>query len=167
MKKGCYFFIFLLYIGCTNYGQLTVVTDLPKTLREVSGMEPVAGANSLWMLNDSGNSAKLYQVSTQGKILKEVVVKAKNHDWEDLASDAEGNLYIADIGNNGNDRKNLVILKIKHQDLSGKKKVSVQKIQFSYPEQQQFPAKKTQRVFDAESLFWFQENVYIFTTGIY
>lgn len=163
MKKGCYFFVFLLYIGCTNYGQLTVIADLPKSLKEVSGMQQATGADFLWMLNDSGNSAKLYQVSTQGKILKEVDVKAKNYDWEDLTSDDEGNLYIADIGNNENDRENLVILKIKHQNLSGKKKVSVQKIQFSYPEQQEFPAKKTQRVFDAESLFWFQGNVYVFT----
>lgn len=155
--------IFLFFVSCKNYGQLKLVTHLPKALTEVSGTQVVANSNLIWMLNDSGNKPELFGVSAKGKIKKVLQIQAKNNDWEDLTSDSEGNVYIADFGNNLNKRKNLVILKISKQDLQTKKNVEVERIYFKYPKQTKFPPKKKKLFFDAESLLYFQDSLYIFT----
>jgi len=51
-------FLFLLIYSCDT-GNLTIVTDLPRTLDEVSGTETVSNSDLIWMLNDSGNKAKI------------------------------------------------------------------------------------------------------------
>ena len=152
-----------MIISCQDFGQLKVIADLPSTLDEVSGIEKIKGTNLIWMLNDSGNKPVVYGVDTKGKTIREVLVNAKNNDWEDITSDEKGNLYIADFGNNNNKRKNLRILKIKHQDLLIEGKVEVEKIKFSYPNQYRFPPKKKDRFFDAESLLYKNGFLYIFT----
>jgi hypothetical protein len=54
-----------------------------------------------WVINDSGNEPHLYAVNRTGKLLAEYRVKgALNADWEALAADRAGHLYIGDIGNN-------------------------------------------------------------------
>ncbi|HEA81264.1 MAG TPA: hypothetical protein ENI01_12460, partial [Maribacter sp.] len=99
-------------ISCTNYGQLKVITDLPGSLDENSGLVTY-GDSTVWVVEDGGNKDEIYQVSLKGKIIKSLKVKnGGNHDWEDLTKDISGNLYIADIGNNENDRKNLIIYKL-------------------------------------------------------
>lgn len=163
VKKSLIYLSLLCFVSCQNFGQLKVLANLPNSLHEVSGIEKVKNADLLWMLNDSGNKPIIYGVDNQGKIIREIIVKAKNNDWEDITSDEEGNLYIADFGNNNNKRKNLRILKIKHQDLLVKDKVEVEKIKFSYPNQTKFPPKKKDRFFDAESLVYKNGFLYIFT----
>ncbi len=54
-----------------------------------------------WVHNDSGNPAKLFAVDLRGRILGKFAIAVPNIDWEDLAIDDEGRLYIGDIGNNG------------------------------------------------------------------
>ena len=163
MQKSLVFISFLLIISCQDFGQLKVLADLPNALDEVSGIEKIKGANLIWMLNDSGNKPVVYGVNIKGKVIREVFVNAKNNDWEDITSDEKGNIYIADLGNNNNKRKNLRILKINHQDLLIKDKVEVEKIKFSYPDQDKFPPKKKDRFFDAESLVYKNGFLYIFT----
>lgn len=163
MKKITLIFTLFLFVSCQNYGQLKKVAHLPKLLNEVSGTQVVANSKLIWMLNDSGNKPELFGVSDNGKIEKVLQVQAKNNDWEDLTSDPGGNVYIADFGNNKNSRKNLVILKIKKEDLTTKKNVEVEKIHFKYPEQTKFPPKKKKLFFDAESLFYYKGSLYIFT----
>jgi hypothetical protein len=163
LKKITFLFSFLLFVSCTNFGELKLISHLSKNLEEVSGTEVVAGSKLIWMLNDGGNKSKIYGVSKKGKILKDIRIKAKNNDWEDLTSDEKGNLYIGDFGNNESRRKNLAILKIKHKNLSSNKKVNVEKIRFYYPSQTSFPPKKKQLFFDAESFFYYKNSLYIFT----
>jgi len=163
MKKLILLFSLLLFISCENYGQLQVKTKLPKVLVEVSGIQYSEKENAFWMLNDSGNKSRLYLVSEKGIIQREVKINAKNTDWEDITKDAKGNIYIADFGNNGNDREDLKILKVTPQDLLKNKQVDVEKITFSYPEQKKFPPKKKHFFFDAEALFWLNGYLYVFT----
>jgi len=153
-----------LLISCSaNYGQLTVQADLPFLLDENSGMVSYNGS-TLWFIEDNGNKDVIYEVDLAGDILKSFKVKnAKNGDWEDLAKDTEGNLYIADIGNNDNDRKDLVIYKLPHPENEPGDKIDAQKIKFHYPEQQEFPPKKPGRFFDAEALFHWGGHLYIVT----
>jgi hypothetical protein len=55
-----------------------------------------------WAISDSGNPANLYAIDRTGKLLAEYrVEKALNIDWEALAIDDKGYLYIGDVGNNG------------------------------------------------------------------
>ena len=87
----------------------------------------------------------------------------ENVDWEDLTSDKEGNLYIGDFGNNDNDRKDLTIYKIDKKLLAGKKASHNTKISFYYPEQKEFPPKKSERYFDAEAFVEQNGSFYLFT----
>tara|TARA_R110000868_G_scaffold79850_4_gene227038 strand:- start:24702 stop:25559 length:858 start_codon:yes stop_codon:yes gene_type:complete len=163
MKK--YFFLVLLAIvvGCApNYGQLTYVTKLPHKLTENSGIVP-SKDSTLWILMDRGNPNKIYQVNYKGDLLKELKVKnAKNHDWEDMASDGN-NFYIGDFGNNSNDRKNLAIYKIPNPNAEYGDDIKAAKIEFNYPEQKDFPPKKNKLLYDAESFFYYNSNFYIIT----
>lgn len=162
MKKIAIFFNLLLLVSCQNFGQLKMMADLPKALKEVSGIETLAGSKLIWMINDSGNTPRLYGISKKGRIKKQVYIEKKNKDWEDLTSDEEGNIYIGDFGNNENGRKNLRILKVDKSDLS-KKVAKVKKIEFEYENQNDYTPKKKKMFFDAESFFYYKKHFYIFT----
>lgn len=163
MKKIFFLFTVICLLSCTNFGELKLISNLSKSLEEVSGTEVVSNSKLIWMLNDRGNKSKIYGVSKKGKIVKVIKVNAKNNDWEDLTSDEKGNLYIGDFGNNESRRKNLAILKVNAKDLLSSKKVEVEKIRFYYPNQTNFPPKSKQLFFDAESFFFHKNSFYIFT----
>lgn len=153
----------LLLSSCSNFGKLTFINDLSVSLKEVSGIETTSKSKLIWMLNDSGNAPELFGLNKQGQIIKVLKVDAKNKDWEDLAADPNGNLYIGDFGNNSNKRKKLRILKIPANALAGTSLVKADYINFHYPNQRKFPPKKKQRHFDSESFFFFNDSLYIFT----
>jgi hypothetical protein len=163
LKKIFFLLSVLCLLSCTNFGELKLISNLSKSLEEVSATEVVSSSKLIWMLNDRGNKSKIYGVSKKGKIVKVIKVNAKNNDWEDLTSDEKGNLYIGDFGNNESRRKNLAILKVNAKDLLSSKKVEVEKIRFYYPNQTNFPPKRKQLFFDAESFFFHKNSFYIFT----
>ena len=54
-----------------------------------------------WVHNDSGQPAPpLFAVRRDGSLVRSYRVEAPNVDWEDIATDDAGRLYIGDIGNN-------------------------------------------------------------------
>lgn len=154
------FYIFLL--ACDT-GNLTVVSDLPKSLKEASGLEQISNSNLLWMINDSGNKSILYGLDTLGKIKKRLKINSKNHDWEDLTSDELGNIYIGDFGNNRNERKNLRILKVSNKSLNSNKEIDAEKISFFYPDQTKFPPKNKKLHYDCEAFFHYNDSLFLFT----
>ena len=154
--------IYISLLSCDT-GNLTVIADLPRSLNEASGLEKTSHSDLLWMINDGGNKPVLYGLDTLGTIKKHIKIKAKNRDWEDLAADDTGNIYIGDFGNNSNDSKNLSILIINNKDLDTAKAITPKKISFTYPEQKKFPPKKKKRHFDCESFFYFNDSLYLFT----
>ena len=97
-------FFFLLLISCNNNSDtIKVIADLPKSLKESSGIENLNGSDNFWMINDSGNTNELFEVTSKGKIKRVVeVMNARNKDWEDLASNGSDQLFIGDFGNNNN-----------------------------------------------------------------
>ncbi|MDO6471057.1 hypothetical protein [Maribacter sp. 1_MG-2023] len=150
-------------ISCNNYGQLKVIADLPDSLSENSGLA-IYGDSTVWVVEDGGNKDEIYQVNLNGEILKSLEVKnGKNHDWEDLTKDTSGNLYIADIGNNANDRKNLVILKLPNPTIEPGDKIDAEKIELHYPDQKDFPPKKDALFYDSEAIFHHGNKLYIVT----
>lgn len=154
--------IFLLSASC-NTGNLKVIADLPKTLDEASGIQITNNSDFIWMQNDGGNDAKLFGITRKGKIKTELKIDAKNNDWEDLTADKKGNVYIGDFGNNANKRKNLAILKVNANSLNEKDEIKVERISFTYPNQNKFPPKKKNMHFDCEAFFHFNDSLYLFT----
>ena len=80
-----------------------------------------------------------------------------NHDWEDLASDKDF-LYIADMGNNFDTRKNLQIVKVPIDPKINKTEF----INFYYPEQSEFEFRLSS-MYDAEGLISIDDYLLIFT----
>jgi hypothetical protein len=83
-------------------------------LKEISGLAAShAHAEVLWAINDSGNPARLHAISRRGRVLARYEVRgARNIDWEDLASftlDGKHYLLVADTGDNGGRRRNIVL----------------------------------------------------------
>lgn len=163
MTRSIFVLLLFLFQSCSNFGQVKHLADLPKKLDEVSGV--LYGKDStVWVLEDSGNKDVIYKVGFSGDILKTFKVKnAKNKDWEDLAQDSIGNVYIADTGNNHNDRKDLVIYKIPNPEEEKGDKIDAEKIEYYYPEQQKFPPKAVNRNFDVEALFHANNKLYLVT----
>jgi hypothetical protein len=162
MKKIGILFSFFLFLSCQNYGQLTLIADLPYDLKEVSGTEIVPKSKLIWMVNDGGNKPILFGLNIKGNIVKEIKIKAKNHDWEDLASDDKGTIYIGDFGNNSNKRKNLSIIIVEQNELD-EKKAEVDEIAFEYPNQFEFPPNNKNKYFDTEAFFYFKSALYLLT----
>ncbi len=163
MIKTPYLLLVFLFVGCTNYGQLKFITDLPKKLSENSGIVQF-DEKSIWVIEDKGNEDHIYKIDFNGKVLKELEVKnAKNHDWEDLTSDKKGNLYIGDFGNNANDRKNLVIYKLQNPETKSGDKIDAERIEFRYPEQKDFPPRRGLLLYDSEAFFHYNDHFYIIT----
>jgi len=152
-----------IFFGCDNYGQLTYVADLPNNLEENSGIVTLKDS-TIWVIEDNGNKDEIYRLDFEGKIKTSFEVKnAKNNDWEDLTKDTIGNVYIADIGNNNNDRKDLVVYKIPNPELEPGDKIDAEKIEFYYPEQKAFPPEKAEKMYDAEAIFHRNGKLYIVT----
>lgn len=161
-KHFAFYILTFLFFSCQNFGQLKVIADLPSTLKEVSGIEYISKTRHVWVINDGGNKSELYKISKKGEIKKEINIKSKNKDWEDITSDNNGNLYIGDFGNNGSYRKDLRILFIRKKQLK-KKSISPDKIHFSFENQENFPPKKERLYFDCEAFFYFKNYLYLFT----
>lgn len=118
---------------------------LPKMIDETSGLE--FWDKAFITHNDSGDEARLYRFSSEGKLLEVITIPdAQNNDWEDLAKD-QNYFYIADSGNNKGNRKNLSILIVDPQNDFQK----MGEIRFRYAAQQNFN-KRNQHPFDAEAL---------------
>ena len=130
---------------------------LSKILDETSGLEIV---DDLFITqNDSGNDPVIYYIDFKGKIVNQRKITGfENNDWEDLAVDDQF-IYIADMGNNYDTRKNLSIIKIPKKLDSND---TFESINFKYPEQSDFSYKRLSE-FDAEALISIENNLLIFT----
>jgi hypothetical protein len=82
-----------------------------------------------------------------------------NTDWEDLAQDRSGALYIGDFGNNRNQRRDLAIYRL----TLGQGSAKIDTIAFQYPDQHQFPPRRGRRNFDCEAFFWHNDTLHLFS----
>lgn len=129
------------------------IGTLEAKVNESSGLATAQNGN-YWTHNDSGGQPILYQFETSGLIKDSLLLKnTKNRDWEELASDDKGNLYIGDFGNNSQNRKDLLVYKI-----NGNK---TEEIRFSYADQKAFPSET--KDFDCEAFFWYKNELHLFT----
>ncbi|MCX2738848.1 hypothetical protein [Pontibacter anaerobius] len=131
------------------------LAKLPNEVSESSGVAVMAKGEYLTH-NDAGNGPHLYKLDEKGKLLETIKLKLPNVDWEDLAQDKDGNVYIADTGNNDNSRRELAVYKVNQEQPE-----QVQAIRFTYEDQKEYPPKKKDRNFDSEALFWSNGKLYI------
>lgn len=153
-------------------------------LDEVSGMARSTRQDDLyWVVNDSGDEARLFSIRADGSSVIPTysrfsrwadseesgkqpwqgfrVLYGTNVDWEDMTSD-DSYLYIADTGNNGNARQDLVIYAVGEIDPTASTQAAViRRFPVRYPEQADFPP--AQRHYDSESLFIDGETLYLIT----
>lgn len=136
------------------------ITDLTPIITETSGLEYYK--KQIITHNDSGDSPTLYFLDTLGNLLYHKTYKNMIAiDWEDVTKDKEF-LYIADIGNNYGDRKDLSILKIALTDLQNED-ATVTRLNINYPNQKSFERGAQNHPYDAESIVAIEENIYLFS----
>ncbi|MDP2424707.1 MAG: T9SS type A sorting domain-containing protein [Bacteroidales bacterium] len=142
---------------------IRILTRLPAVLYESSGVV-VTHPNKIWSHEDSGNASELYCFDTTGQLLRTLVISnVQNIDWEDLASDNVGRIYICDAGNNDNNRKNLAVYRIPNPETISGNTTTAEIIRFVLSDQTQFPPPQSNRNFDIEAMIWRSDTLFLFT----
>ena len=187
LKKGAYSILilmtFMIVHACTNTDEIILPEIEPVELQpyakidfpevnEASGLvKSRLWEDVFWTHNDSGDEARIFPIKKDGTILKPEwmsdykgiqIPDAVNVDWECIATDDKGHLYIGDIGNNSNTRRDLMIYIIEEPFPTQTVVTSTKKrISYYYPDQKEIPAKKFN--FDAEAMFWKDDKIYVLT----
>ena len=147
---------FLLLSNNLKAQEILSKIELPLYINETSGLEYYK--DYLVTHNDSGNEPIIYYIDKEGRFLfKRSFESLTNNDWEDLTSDKDF-LYIADMGNNFDTRKNLQIVKVPIDPKINETEL----INFYYPEQSEFVF-RTSSMYDAEGLISIDDYLLIFT----
>jgi len=145
----------------------------PASIVEKSAGEEISGlAKSLlhkevyWAINDSGNPPAIVSLSGKGEIMSEsgrhiIIPEARNIDWEALAIDRSGTMYICDVGNNYSQRKELQIYRIPEPPLDCDTTAKPEIITVRYPDQS--ASATSPLFFDCEAAFIFNKKLYLLT----
>lgn len=122
----------LLTNNCQN-PSLRIISKTPSKLTEISGVTKTPKNNLLWVIEDSGNKSEVYGIDLKGNIQQVIKLKnTKNIDFEAITSDADGNLYVGDFGDNDEKRKQYSLYKVNRNELN-KKEVMPKIINFTLP----------------------------------
>lgn len=135
-----------------------------------------------WVHNDSGDSARIFPVRSDGTVVKPPfessywvnspeegkkewpgisIVGAHNIDWEDIAIDRD-TLYVSDLGNNGNARRDLGVYVIPEPNPNATGETRALKfLPVKYPDQTTFPSAVWH--FDCEAIFVLKGKVHMIT----
>lgn len=142
----------------STYAQLTEIGQLPKAVKESSGL--AYDGTYLWTHNDSGDEAVLYGLDPASwKVAKRLYPKSVRHiDWEDLAFAQKGIVFIGDFGNNDFARKTVSIYDFYPYESDTPK---TQEIVIKFPEE--YTSKKGKIQFDIEAFVFIGEHFYLFT----
>ena len=191
-------FISLLYLYWSGlHAQVYQGLQVPFNLGRFGNVSPITQASglaidpngvSLWTHNDQGNpSTSLFKfLPTTGNqmvtIQKEVnILNVINHDWEDLAKDDIGNIYVCQIGKNCNENSdpeecpNRFIFKIHKVPLAtlnhpDSVSVTPQTYFFKYPltgyDDNNCQSGDTVFV-NSEAAIWYNGAIYVFTKNIW
>ena len=156
MNLNIYLLLFTVLISTScNTGKLSVITDLPSSLKETSAIEKTTTSDILWVIEDAGNKNNLYGLNSKGDIIKDISISnIQNIDWEDLTSDTFGNIYIGDFGNNNKKRENFAIYKVSNPE-NASAETTAEVISFKLP--------KHMKSEDFESFFLHNGSFYIFS----
>ena len=154
-----------LFSSCSSSYRISI------ELSEISGIE-TRSRGTFFTINDSGDDPVVYIMTSDGVIFHKIFISgAKNVDWEDLSFDGQF-LYIGDIGNNRNQRKDLIIYLVQINNLleyyiDGELKhnlpdtIKAQSYALTYPDQMSFPPEESRMNFDSEALTYADGKILI------
>lgn len=118
-----------------------------------------------WVHNDSGDKARFFAIKSNGTLVSPAegisLTGAKNSDWEDIAL-GNGTLYLCDVGNNDNRRKDLTVYAVPEPSPSVASVVNAKAYRVQYEDQKDFPPKKDW-YFDCEAAFALKGKLYFLT----
>ncbi len=120
-----------------------VADDEPKKLFTI-GDERITESSGLarslqhegiwWTTNDSSDSARIFAVNSDGEVEAEVTFGAEPRDVEAIAVGSDGNIYIADIGDNLGDQDKVTVYVVKEPDDLSDQQVKYRAFDFEYPD---------------------------------
>lgn len=163
-----------LNIGLANAQKLKLPSRKPEVLKakyeldywgkmEFSGIvKSRSDKNVFWIQNDSGDQPRVFAIDSTGNFYQSAryrnyegisIAGATNVDWEDITMDNKGNLVIADVGNNYNDRKDLVLYVVPEPSPISSNTTFLKKLFFKYPDQKSFND-KVDFNYDCEAVFF-------------
>ncbi len=122
-----------------------------------------------WTLSDSGNKPEIVPLHADGSPVagpqgpwSSVTLKGvKNVDWEAMTADGQGNLIVADVGNNLSRRKELQLYVFKEPVAGAKEVADIRKYTFSWPDQTVYPDPELSH--DCEATFVVRGRLYLLT----
>lgn len=132
--------------------------QFPDILEESSGLAIHNG--SLWTINDSGAGPVVHKLDESGRLVESIILEdASNRDWESLAHDSV-HLFVADIGNNTNNRDEFIIYRISWVSLEAGNP-EVEEIHFRYGDYRS--GSRLAHNFDAEGLSVRGDELWLFS----
>jgi len=164
-------------IGAADVERIATVSH--PGLSEMSGIVASSYSDIFWVHNDSGDEARVFAIRADAEIVVPnifgllfpgsstddwpgfAIDNAWQYDWEDIAM-ADGQLYLADVGNNDNARRDLgVYVANEPNPLFVTKTRALKFLPIRYPDQSEFPARQWH--FDCEAVFTFDGDLYFLT----
>lgn len=143
----------------------------PGAKKENSGIVKSRHYDDLfWTQNDSGDDPKVYPVRRDGSLWTAEryqddpgvrIAGAINVDWEDIAVDDQGHLIVCDVGNNRNDRRDLVLYYLDEPSPLAGRTVVKKKVFIRYPDQANYPAARHDFNYDCEGVFYARGKVFL------
>ena len=121
-----------------------------KAIKESSGI--IASRKNpgiLWTHNDQGSKPLLFAISRAGSLIGQFQINAPNDDWEDIATDSEGHLYIGGIGNNDLLKTELHVYQVSEPEIIAGSPIKAGRLAVNSIWRLRFSGKP----FDCESLF--------------
>lgn len=123
-------------------------------LTECSGVVRCSTDTNVFWVHNDGPRPRLFGIKRTGEVVAEFTVfGAAFSDWEDIASDGKGNLYLGDIGNNDAQRRQITVYQTKEPTPADSgKPVQVTRT---------FHLRFARKPFDCEALFIWKDHGYL------
>lgn len=135
-------------------------------IQECSGIvKSRQSPNLYWVHNDSSRGSRVFGIRRDGSLVASFPTHLPNTDWEDIATDNAGNLYLGDFGNFHNTRRDLAIHVLKEPvSTEASSDIFGTSHRFAYPDQIEFPPAR--RIYDCEALFWARGELFLLTKSL-
>jgi hypothetical protein len=149
--------LWLVSLSCANDSTINAVSRVgtlaDDDLDEASGIVASRKYPGIFWTHNDGDDGVLFAVKRDGSAAASFKLEPKVQDWEDIAADEKGRLFVADTGNNSAERSAVNIIEIPEPDpAAGKRKLeALHRWRVSFP----------QRAFDIEALIVRQGNGYV------
>jgi hypothetical protein len=158
-------FLFVISVYKEMHAQIVpeLTAGLEDDLSEASGI--ALKNDTLWMINDGGNPSQLFLYNITGNFLGKVnLPDLMNRDWEAIQWQGDSVLWIADIGNNANNRRDLKFYKIWNlKTANGQWTYQKDSLVFAYQNQSLYPPVQRDLHFDCESFVIKEDSILLFT----